>query len=60
MSDLPTDVDGSYDPEYGIDPRWPTLLVAARVWRESLIPGTSTAVRGPTSRLLEAIESFDA
>lgn len=42
------------------DERWARLLVAARAWRGSLIPKTSTGVAGPTAALVEAIEAFDA
>lgn len=42
-----------------LDPRWPALLAAARVWKASLIPRTSTGVAGPTNNLIEAIAAFD-
>jgi hypothetical protein len=42
-----------------MDPRWPRLLAAARVWQASLIPKTSTSVFGPTRLLIEAIEAFE-
>ena len=42
-----------------MDPRWPSLLVAARVWRASLIPKTSTSTQGAARSLLEAIEALD-
>jgi len=35
------------------------LLAAGRVWRASLIPGTSSGLQGPTARLIEALEAFD-
>lgn len=43
-----------------MDPRFVRLLAAARVWRASHIPGTSTASLGPTERLLRAVDAFDA
>lgn len=42
-----------------LDPRWPRLLAAARVWRANLIPKTSTGTSGPTRVLVEAIDAFD-
>jgi len=35
------------------------LLAAARAWRESLIPNTSTAGHDSVVRLLAAIQRFD-
>ena len=43
-----------------LDPRWPRLLAAARSWKASLIPRTSTGTAGPTNVLIEAIAAFDA
>ena len=42
-----------------LDPKWPQLLAAARVWRASLIPKTSTGTAAPTNKLIDAIEAFD-
>jgi len=42
-----------------MDPKWPRLLAAARVWRASVIPSTSTGIYGPTRGLIEAVEAFD-
>lgn len=42
-----------------LDDRWTQLLDAARAWRSSLIPKTSTGLAGPTARLIEAIEAFN-
>jgi hypothetical protein len=42
-----------------LDERWPQLLVAARVWRASIIEGAMIATRVPTERLLDAIAAFD-
>jgi hypothetical protein len=35
------------------------LISAARSWRGSLVPSTSTALWGPTKNLLEAIAALD-
>lgn len=43
-----------------MDPRWPRLLAAARSWKASLIPRTSTGTAGPTNVLIEAIDAFEA
>jgi hypothetical protein len=42
------------------DDRWDELLAAARAWRSTLIPKTSTGLAGPTARLIGAIEKLDA
>lgn len=44
---------------YVIDQKYLRLLVAARVWRASLIPKTSTGLAGPTAELLRAVEALD-
>ena len=42
-----------------MDPRWTRLLAAARAWKATLIPNTSTGTLGPTNVLLDAITAFD-
>lgn len=42
-----------------LDPRWSDLLAAARAWRDTLIPATSTGTAKPTRRLVDAINAFD-
>lgn len=48
MTDVPT-----------MDPRFPRLLAAARAWRATLVPKTSTGMQGPTRVLIEAVDAFD-
>lgn len=42
-----------------LDQRWTQLLVAARAWRDNLIPKTSTTSTNAANQLLRAIEAFD-
>jgi len=35
------------------------LLDAARAWRDSLIPNTSTGLQGPTADLVQAVDAVD-
>lgn len=42
-----------------LDPRWTRLLTAAREWKGSLIPNTSTGLARQTRHLVDAINDFD-